>query len=101
MDAVTLDDASGREARYDARGLVEPDETVPRTAEIDGRTATFDAHDLTTRQINLELRRLLYERGHHRRHRAQPGRAALARASASSRAARSPSRAASATSAAA
>jgi len=63
MDALTLDDASRREARFDARGLVELDETVPRTAEISGRTASFDAHDLTTRQINLELRRLVYEEG--------------------------------------
>jgi glutamate synthase domain-containing protein 3 len=46
---------------YDARGLVEPDATPPGTAEIDGDRAVFDAHDLTTRQINLELRRLLYE----------------------------------------
>ena len=28
----------------------------------DGK-ATFDAHDLSTRLINLELRRLLYEEG--------------------------------------
>ena len=36
---------------------------VPRTAEIDGDRATFDARKLTTRQINLELRWLLYEQG--------------------------------------
>jgi methylamine---glutamate N-methyltransferase subunit B len=48
---------------YDARGLVELDETVPRIAEIDGDRATFDARELTTRKINLELRRLLYEEG--------------------------------------
>ena len=35
----------------------------PGTAEIDGDTASFDARDLTTRQINLELRRLVYEEG--------------------------------------
>src|SRR5579862_2302577 len=58
MDSVA---SSPREARFDARGLVELDETVPRVAEIDGDRATFDAHHLTTRQINLELRRLLYE----------------------------------------
>ena len=63
MDALTLDDASGREPRFDARGLVELDETVPRVAEISGQTASFDAHDLPTRQINLELRRLVYEEG--------------------------------------
>ena len=49
--------------RYDARGLVEVDETVPHVATIDGDRAEFDAHDLTTRKINLELRRLVYEAG--------------------------------------
>jgi glutamate synthase domain-containing protein 3 len=52
-----------RRITYDARGLVEPDDTVPKVAEIDGERAVFDAHDLTTRQINLELRWLLYEQG--------------------------------------
>jgi glutamate synthase domain-containing protein 3 len=46
---------------YDARGLVEPDAEVPNVAEVDGDNARFDATDLTTRQINLELRRLIYE----------------------------------------
>lgn len=59
MDALT------GEARitYDARGLVEPDATVPKISEIDGTTAVFDAENLTTRQINLELRWLIYEQG--------------------------------------
>jgi methylamine---glutamate N-methyltransferase subunit B len=48
---------------YDVRGLAEPDAVAPRTAELDGDTATFDAADLSTRQINLEIRRLLYEEG--------------------------------------
>jgi methylamine---glutamate N-methyltransferase subunit B len=48
---------------YDARGLAEPNAEAPRTAEIDGASATFDAHNLSTRLINLELRRLLYEEG--------------------------------------
>ena len=48
---------------YDARGLAEPFADAPRTAEIEHGKATFDAKDLTTRQINLELRRLLYEEG--------------------------------------
>jgi glutamate synthase domain-containing protein 3 len=48
---------------YDARGLAEPNAEAPRIAEIDGDRATFDARDLTTRLINLELRRLLYEEG--------------------------------------
>jgi glutamate synthase domain-containing protein 3 len=48
---------------YDARGLAEPLAEAPRTAEIDGAKARFDAHELSTRQINLELRRLLYEEG--------------------------------------
>jgi glutamate synthase domain-containing protein 3 len=50
-----------RRITYDARGLAEPFAEVPRISEIDGDKATFDAHDLTTRQINLELRWLLYE----------------------------------------
>jgi len=50
-------------ARFDPRGLVELDERVPGTAEVDGERATFDARELTTRQINLELRRLIYELG--------------------------------------
>jgi glutamate synthase domain-containing protein 3 len=48
---------------YDARGLAEPQAEPPRIAEIDGDRATFDAHELSTREINLELRRLLYEEG--------------------------------------
>ena len=48
---------------YDARGLAEPVAEAPRTAEIEDGVATFDARDLTTRTINLELRRLLYEEG--------------------------------------
>jgi glutamate synthase domain-containing protein 3 len=61
VDAVN---ASGnQEVRYDSRGLVELDEVVPRISEIDGDRATFDAHKLTTRRINLELRWLLYEQG--------------------------------------
>jgi glutamate synthase domain-containing protein 3 len=48
---------------YDARGLAEPHAETPRIAEIEDGRATFDAHDLSTRQINLELRWLLYEQG--------------------------------------
>jgi glutamate synthase domain-containing protein 3 len=48
---------------YDARGLAEPDAQAPRIAEVDGMRARFDAAELTTREINLELRRLLYEEG--------------------------------------
>jgi methylamine---glutamate N-methyltransferase subunit B len=62
VDQVAVDDTA-REARFDARGLVELDETVPRVAEIVGDRASFDAQKLTTRQINLELRRLLYDEG--------------------------------------
>jgi methylamine---glutamate N-methyltransferase subunit B len=62
VDAVSPAAANG-EPRYDARGLVELDEVVPRISEIDGDTATFDAKQLTTRRINLELRWLLYEQG--------------------------------------
>ena len=49
---------------YDARGLAEPDAQAPCNATIEGegseRKAVFDAADLTTREINLELRRLVY-----------------------------------------
>lgn len=48
---------------YDARGLVELGASAPNVAEIDGESATFDARELSTRQINLELRRLVYEQG--------------------------------------
>ena len=48
---------------YDARGLAEPDAAVPQVSEIEGENAEFDAKELTTRQINLELRWLLYEQG--------------------------------------
>ncbi len=61
MDTVTP--GQTEEPLFDARGLVELDARVPRVSEIDGHTATFDARDLTTRRINLELRWLLYERG--------------------------------------
>jgi methylamine---glutamate N-methyltransferase subunit B len=50
-----------RKITYDARGLAEPFAEAPRNAEVDGERARFDAKDLTTRTINLELRRLLYE----------------------------------------
>jgi glutamate synthase domain-containing protein 3 len=48
---------------YDARGLVEVDDTVLKVSEIDGEKTVFDAKDLSTRKINLELRWLLYEQG--------------------------------------
>jgi methylamine---glutamate N-methyltransferase subunit B len=58
-------EAGGGEAEVlmDPRGLVELDESVPNVAEIDGESAQFDAKDLTTRKINAELRRLVYELG--------------------------------------
>jgi methylamine---glutamate N-methyltransferase subunit B len=52
-----------RSITYDARGLAEPFAEVPRVSEIDGAKASFDAKELSTRQINLELRWLLYEQG--------------------------------------
>jgi glutamate synthase domain-containing protein 3 len=52
-----------RRVTYDARGLAEPLAEAPRTAEIHDGKAVFDAYELSTRQINLELRRLLYEEG--------------------------------------
>ena len=50
-------------ATYDARGLVALDGTLPKISQIDGDRAVLDARELSTRQINLELRRLLYEEG--------------------------------------
>src|SRR6185437_10311744 len=52
-----------RQISYDARGLAEPNAEVPKVSEVSGASAVFDARDLTTRQINLELRSLLYEQG--------------------------------------
>ena len=52
-----------RRVTYDARGLAEPHAEAPRVATIEDGRARFDAHDLSTRLINLELRRLLYEEG--------------------------------------
>ena len=52
-----------RRITYDARGLAEPLAEAPRIARVENGRATFDAADLSTRQINLELRRLLYEEG--------------------------------------
>ena len=54
---------TSRTVRYDVRGLAEPDAEAPKTARIDGDTAVLDAADLSTRQINLELRRLVYGEG--------------------------------------
>lgn len=48
---------------YDARGLVEPDAEMPDNAEIDGTAARFEATELSTRQVNMQLRRLLYQDG--------------------------------------
>ena len=59
MDAL----AGERMITYDARGLAEPDDTVPHVSELEGERGVFDAKSLTTRQINLELRWLLYEEG--------------------------------------
>lgn len=59
MEAV----AGEAQITYDARGLVELDETVLRVSEIHGDKAQFDAKDMTTRKVNLELRWLLYEEG--------------------------------------
>lgn len=59
MEAV----AGEAQITYDARGLVELDDTVLRVSEIHGDKAQFDANDMTTRKVNLELRWLLYEEG--------------------------------------
>jgi methylamine---glutamate N-methyltransferase subunit B len=56
------DEAQSR-TRVDQRGLAEPDAKAPKTATITGETAELDAAELSTRLINLELRRLLYTEG--------------------------------------
>ncbi len=61
----TLSGTGERRITYDARGLAEPDAEVPKVSEIENGRAAFDATDLTTRQINLELRWLLNEQGVH------------------------------------
>jgi methylamine---glutamate N-methyltransferase subunit B len=61
MEQVT--GAGERRTTYDARGLSEPFAEVPHVSEIGGGKAVFDAAKLTTRQINLELRNLIYEQG--------------------------------------
>ncbi len=48
---------------YDARGLVEPHAEMPDNIEVDGDRARFDAADLTIRQINMALRKLIYNDG--------------------------------------
>ena len=55
--------SGARHTTYDARGLAEPVAEIPKVSEIDEGSASFDATDLTTRQINLELRWLIYEQG--------------------------------------
>jgi glutamate synthase domain-containing protein 3 len=47
----------------DDRGLVELDDTVPHVSAIEDGKATFDAKEMTTRQINLEIRSLVYDQG--------------------------------------
>src|ERR1700759_3712224 len=62
MEPVSAPDET-TEAQFDPRGLVELNARVPKVSDIDGESAVFDARNLTTRQINLELRWLLYEQG--------------------------------------
>ncbi|MGI8697063.1 MAG: protein glxC [Mycobacteriales bacterium] len=52
-----------RATTYDARGLADPDVEAPGTARVEGGQATVDAEKLSTRQVNLELRRLIYTEG--------------------------------------
>jgi methylamine---glutamate N-methyltransferase subunit B len=58
-----VDAVGERRITYDARGLSEPHAEVPHVSQITDGKAVFDAADLTTRQINLELRSLIYEQG--------------------------------------
>lgn len=59
---MTRQEALGQ-ARYDVRGLAEPGGTPPMVAAIGNGAAEFDARGLSSRQINLELRRLVYTEG--------------------------------------
>ena len=59
MDEVTQQPAP----RMDARGLVELDDSIPKTSKVEDGRAVLDARELTTRKINAELRWLVYERG--------------------------------------
>ncbi len=63
MNQSPPDQSAAAQPQFDARGLVELGARVRQVAEIDGDRATLDAGPLTTRQINLELRWLLYEQG--------------------------------------
>ena len=63
MDVVSAPGVEAGRVLYDARGLAEPKADVPKVSEIDGERARFDAEHLSTRQINKELRWLLYECG--------------------------------------
>jgi len=58
-----MEQVGTRTITYDARGLAEPFAEVPRVSSIADGSAEFDAAPLTTRQINLELRHLIYEQG--------------------------------------
>jgi glutamate synthase domain-containing protein 3 len=60
MESVS---AGEKRLTYDARGLAEPVAAVPKVSRIEGDHAEFDAAKLSSRQINLELRWLLYEQG--------------------------------------
>ena len=97
MDALVGE----RRISYDARGLAEPDGGVPHVSEIDGDEAVFDAAgpDHPADQPRAALAAL--RAGRDGRDGARTPARSTRSASASSPAARSPSRAASATSAAA
>ena len=60
---VQVKNQSRSDGRYDVRGLVEPDAEAPKTARVEDGKAVLDAADLTTRLINLEVRRLVYHEG--------------------------------------
>jgi len=59
MDAVVGES----QITYDARGLVEVDDTALGVAIVKDGKATIDASELTTRKINLEIRSLVYGQG--------------------------------------
>lgn len=63
IDATTAAGLKSGQLTYDARGLAEPDAEAPKVSKIEGERATFDAAELSTRQVNKELRWLLNECG--------------------------------------
>ena len=59
MDAISAE----TEILDDPAGSSSSTTSIPKTAQIDGGKAVIDAHDMSTRKINFELRWLIYDQG--------------------------------------